>query len=70
MLTIINDVTGAVSDYSAHHLAREARYHAKHAAESDGKMRAWSIVVQAGRVSLRVDYLTKVGEPRSINVAI
>lgn len=64
MLTVINPETHRQTDYSRDYLAREARRLAKLAPDSDGKLRAWSLVVidnRASGVSLRVDYLRRDG---------
>lgn len=74
MLTIINpDNNNRQTDYSRDYLTREARHIAKHAPESDGKLRAWSIVVLENRtsaVALRVDYLRRDGTAATIHSAL
>lgn len=72
MIRILNESTNRCTDYSKSYLAREARNVAKHAADSDGKVRGWyvRILESSGRVSLIVDYLTPAGEVRSTSVAI
>ena len=71
MLTIINPTTNRQTDYAKSSLAREAKYYAKHATDSDGKVRGWSIVVLEGRtVSLRVDYLRNDGTATCLHVAL
>lgn len=70
MLTIINPTTNRQTDYSKSYLAREARYYVKHEPDSDGKLRAWGIVVVLDQVILRADYLTKDGIAKSANIAL
>lgn len=73
MLTIIRPSNDRQTDYSRDSLTREARYFAKHAPDSDGKLRGWSVVVIEGvqtGIALRVDYLTANGEPRTGHVAL
>lgn len=70
MLTIHNPANGRQTDYSRQNLQTEAKYQAKHAPESDGKLRAWSILVIGGSVALRADYLTVDGEPRTVHTAL
>ena len=75
MIRIVNELNNRSTDYSKPYLAREARYVAKHAPESDGKVRGWYVHISehapaGARIALVVDYLTPQGEPRSIRHAI
>lgn len=70
MLTIHNPHNGRSTDYSAHYLRTEARQQVRLVADSDDKVRAWGIVVVGDRVTLRVDYLTRDGVAKSLNVAL
>ena len=70
MLTIINPQNNRQSDYSKHSLTTEAKHLVKHAAESDGKLRGWSIVVVGSNVALRADYLTTDGQPQTVHTAL
>ena len=72
MLTIRNTQNNRQTDYSQSYLAREARHMAKFAADSDGKLRAWSLLVVDGwsGVQLRADYLTKDGEPKTMTQSL
>ena len=71
MLTIINPTNQRQTDYSASYLKTEAKHLAKHAPDSDGKLRAWSIVViERGNVALRADYLTTDGRAQTAHTAL
>jgi len=70
MLTIRNTANGRQTDYSRQSLQTEAKHAAKFAPESDGKLRAWSILVIGSAVALRADYLSVTGEPRTVHVAL
>ena len=70
MLTIMT-TNGRQTDYSRAQLQTEARYLAKHAPQSDGKLRAWSIlVIEHGNVALRANYLTTDGQALSAHTAL
>lgn len=73
MLTVMNADTHRQTVYSRSYLAREAHRLAKHAPDSDGKLRAWSLVVidnRASGVSLRVDYLRRDGTAATASTAL
>jgi hypothetical protein len=64
------------TDYARDYLKREAQYLAKHAADSDGKLRGWYVSIfetdGAGlsAIALAADYLDKNGNPRTAFMAL
>jgi hypothetical protein len=70
MLTIINTANDRQTNYSRDYLKCEARLSVKHAPDSDGKLRAWSLVVIDSAVALRADYLTRDGNARTVHTAL
>lgn len=68
MLAIVNGSNGRRTDYSRSYLATEARHAVRGLPDSDNKVRAWSIEVSemagAAACRLRIDYLSRDGNPR------